>query len=77
VRRVSWRRKPKYQSASRTFTGSCPIREHTGDGAYVGRCEFATYDGVCPRHGLLSQYPDNDDRAVDPQSRVFVEGDSK
>lgn len=46
------------------FTGSCPIREHTGDGHYVGRCEFATYDGYCPRHGALEDYPDNDDREV-------------
>ena len=32
------------QDLSGEFTGVCPIREHTGDGAYVGRCEFATYD---------------------------------
>lgn len=55
----------------RRFTGGCPIREYTGDGAYVGRCEFSTHDGVCPRHGRLSDYPDNDDRAVDPRSRRF------
>lgn len=45
----------------RSFTGSCPIREHAGDGHYVGRCEFATYDGFCPRHGALEDYPTNDD----------------
>lgn len=53
------------------FTGSCPIREHAGDGGYVGRCEFATYNGVCPRHGRMSMYPTRDDRDVDPRSRVF------
>lgn len=53
------------------LTGNCPIREHTGDGAYVGRCYFATYDHICPRHGLLEDYPDNDDRAVDPRERRF------
>ncbi len=46
------------------FTGSCPIREHTGDGAFVGRCEFATYDGFCPRHGATEDYPNRDDREV-------------
>lgn len=54
-----------------TFTGSCPIREHTGDGHYVGRCDFATHDGVCPRHGMLSDYPDNDDREVEVRNRRF------
>jgi hypothetical protein len=46
------------------FTGNCPIREHTGDGAYVGRCDFATYDGFCPRHGAVEDYPGRDDRDV-------------
>jgi hypothetical protein len=48
----------------RVFTGSCPIREHTGDGHYVGRCDFATYDGYCPRHGAVEDYPYRDDREV-------------
>lgn len=48
----------------KVFSGSCPIREHTGDGSYVGRCEFATYDDVCPRHGALKDYPNRDDRDV-------------
>jgi hypothetical protein len=48
----------------RLFTGSCPIREHIGDGAYVGRCDFATYDGFCPRHGAVEDYPNRDDRDV-------------
>lgn len=54
------------------LTGNCPIREHTGDGAYVGRCDFATYEHVCPRHGRLADYPTNDDREVwDPRQRNF------
>lgn len=57
-------RKRAVRGPEPAFTGSCPIREHTGDGHYVGRCEFATYDGYCPRHGALADYPDNDDRAV-------------
>jgi hypothetical protein len=57
-----------------TFTGSCPIREHTADGAFVGRCEHACYDGICPRHGTLSSYTNDDDREIDPQDRVFPHG---
>lgn len=53
----------------RVFTGSCPIREHTGGGAYVGRCEFATYGGFCPRHGALDDYPNRDDREVRVEDR--------
>jgi hypothetical protein len=52
--------------------GSCDVREHTADGAYVGRCEHATHDGVCPRHGRLSDYPNRDDREVDPAQRSFT-----
>lgn len=53
------------------LTGNCPIREHTADGVYVGRCEAACYDGVCPRHGRLSDYLNNDDREIDPPARNF------
>jgi hypothetical protein len=53
------------------LTGTCPIREHTGDGAYVGRCDFATHDYVCPRHGYLSDYPNKDDRDVAVSDRRF------
>lgn len=58
-------RKPK-------LTGNCPIREHTGDGAYVGRCEHACYDYVCPRHGRLSLYPRRDDRDLPAGRRDFT-----
>lgn len=54
---------------SPVFTGLCPIREHTGDGAYVGRCEHATYDGFCPRHGAIDDYPTSDDREVRVEDR--------
>ena len=59
-----------------TFTceGNCDIREHTGDGYFVGRCDFPIYEGFCPRHGRLSDYPDRDDRAVDPRDRDFGDG---
>lgn len=34
---------------------TCPIREQTGDGAFVGRCDFGLNDGYrCPRHGDVS-----------------------
>ena len=57
----------------RSFTGNCEIREHTGDGHYVGRCDFATYDGVCSRHGVTADYPNNDDREVAVRDRRFAE----
>lgn len=59
------RRKP-------VLTGNCPIREHTGDGSYVGRCDFAVYDYVCPRHGRIDDYPTHDDREVAPRDRRFA-----
>lgn len=34
---------------------ACPIRERTGDGRSVGRCYFHCPDGVCPRHGDVSE----------------------
>jgi hypothetical protein len=58
------RRLPANEQRAAAFTGNCPIREHTGDGHYVGRCEFATYGGFCPRHGALADYPNRDDREV-------------
>jgi hypothetical protein len=58
-------------------TGPCPIREHTGDGVYVGRCEMLTYSDVCPRHGSLSDYPTNDDREVQPTRRRFPDRSDK
>ena len=60
------KRKPRPEPI---FTGNCEIREHTGDGYYVGRCDFATYDGYCPRHGSLPDYPHKDDREVDVRRR--------
>jgi hypothetical protein len=55
---------PLLQESDGELTGSCPIREHAGDGAYIGRCDFATHGFVCPRHGYLKDYPNNDDRDV-------------
>ena len=39
---------------------TCPVREHTADGYPVGRCDFAVYEGYCPRHGHLAEYLDAD-----------------
>jgi hypothetical protein len=54
---------------TRKLTSNCPIREHTADGAYVGRCDFALYDDICPRHGFVSDYPNLDDRDVEVGDR--------
>lgn len=48
------KRKPREPEA----TGTCLVGEYTGDGHYVGRCWYMTYDGECPRHGDVSQYLD-------------------
>ena len=42
------------------LTGNCRVREHTGDGAYVGLCYFATYEGYCPRHGDVRAFVNED-----------------
>lgn len=55
----------------RVLTGNCPIREHSGDGDYVGRCEFACYNYICPRHGRLADYLIGDDREVAVADRRF------
>jgi hypothetical protein len=39
-------------------TGTCLVREFTGDGQYVGRCWYMTHDGICPRHGNVRRYLD-------------------
>ena len=63
-----WRRRAETHPR---LDGNCPIREHTGDGTYVGRCDFAVYDGICPRHGILTDYITLDDREVLPNERRF------
>lgn len=68
---MKWWSRAKHEPHTPEFTGSCPIREHTGDGNYCGRCEFATYDMICPRHGHMDDYPDNDDRAILVKDRRF------
>lgn len=62
---------PKRLGTDFPLTGLCPVREHTGDGSYVGRCEFATYANVCPRHGRLDMYADRDDREVSVCDRLY------
>jgi hypothetical protein len=34
---------------------ACAVRERTADGVSVGRCYFHTEDGICPRHGDVSE----------------------
>lgn len=62
----------KTEVKKRVLTGNCPIIEHAGDGVSVGRCDFALWDNICPRHGLLEDYPNLDDRDVPyPHMRRF------
>lgn len=42
--------------AQGAFTGLCRVREYTADGHYVGRCDFGTKNGYCPRHGDVTLY---------------------
>jgi hypothetical protein len=51
---------PRFTGSSPKFTGTCPIREHTADGDYVGPCEHATYELYCPRHGFVGQFLSDD-----------------
>jgi hypothetical protein len=60
------------------FTGNCPVRQHTADGAFVGRCWHSTYDGYCPSHGKVSKWlgedadlANADDRKIDYAQRDF------
>jgi hypothetical protein len=48
------------------FTGNCLVRQHTADGAYVGRCHHSTYDNVCHLHGNVATWllGDQDDPAT-------------
>jgi hypothetical protein len=65
-----WNRRPERPEPP-LFTGSCPVRQHTADGDYVGRCCHSTYDGLCHLHGDVSQWlvegadlTDADDRRI-------------
>jgi hypothetical protein len=42
------------------FTGNCLVRQHTGDGYYVGRCWHSTYNGSCHLHGDVTEWLDGD-----------------
>jgi hypothetical protein len=66
---IAMRRRRSASESEPQIIGSCPIREHTGDGIYVGRCEFAMHDGYCPRHGAVEDYPNLDDRDIQPIDR--------
>jgi hypothetical protein len=60
------------------FTGNCPVRQHTADGAYVGRCYHSTYDGHCHLHGDVLRWliPDADLTEADDRS-IFKEGEGR
>lgn len=73
---IGGERRPARRERVAASLTNCPIREHTGDGAYVGRCDFAAYDDVCPRHGRISMYPTRDDREVHPRDRDFSAADN-
>ena len=53
-----FRRKPKPKPE--VFTGNCLVRQHTGDGFYVGRCYHSTYNDVCPVHGNVAEWLSDD-----------------
>lgn len=56
LRRIFLRRILPIITETRTtlFTGTCPVRQHTADGHYVGRCYHSTYEGRCHLHGDVS-----------------------
>lgn len=69
---MKWLHRKSPGKVERTFTGSCPVREHTFDGQFVGRCYHSTYDGVCHIHGDVSKWlvedadlKDADDRKIE------------
>lgn len=51
-----FKRKQSKAIEFREFTGNCMVREYTGDGAYIGNCYHSTYDGMCSRHGNVSEW---------------------
>jgi hypothetical protein len=66
---------PMFPRPRPEFTGNCPVRQHTADGVYVGRCWHSTYDGRCHLHGDVSRWlaegadlAEADDRLIERQS---------
>lgn len=75
-----WRHPIQNEARLPPFTGTCPVRQHTGDGGYVGRCEHSTYAGHCHLHGDVSRWllhgadlADADDRLIERPAE-FVYG---
>lgn len=58
------------------FTGNCPIRQHTADGAYVGRCDHSTYSGVCHLHGDVSRWLADGADLTDADDRKSARGEA-
>lgn len=46
----------KKRESEPVFTGNCYVRQHTGDGHFVGRCYHSTYNDVCPVHGNVGEW---------------------
>lgn len=65
------------QEAKLPFTGTCPVREHAGDGVYVGRCDFSTYGGECPRHGDVAEWLGEDPDLTLADDRLINRADWK
>jgi hypothetical protein len=62
------------QVVARMMDGTCPIREHAGDGGFVGRCDYPLHDHIyCPRHGRITDYPTLDDREVPVHQRNHMD----
>lgn len=62
------------------FTGNCPVRQHTADGAFVGPCEHSTYDGHCHLHGDVNRWLGDDADLTDADDRKLEsaeQGDTK
>lgn len=68
--------KLKRRKREPVFTGNCPVRPHTADGAYIGRCDHSTHDGRCHLHGDVSRcLGDDADLSHADDRRIFEGGE--
>lgn len=65
------RKEPAKTESAPEFTGSCPVRQHTGDGAYVSPCCHATYAGRCHVHGDVARFLGDDSDLADADDRLL------
>lgn len=54
------------------FTGNCPVRQHTADGAYVGRCDHSTYEERCQLHGDVGRWLAADADLAEADDRLLL-----